>query len=140
MRYLTDHRLSFLHNIFSQAHRIKKRCFGGRFSHAYIMNYRPPNSVFKYGGICLCWLLTAPPLRMLCSEHQKPNVYHPIDNPNSRSDLYLLKNSECPFIQHDSVLKLNDLRTLSVNRILYKQKMGKWIFIQTNTKISKSLY
>lgn len=88
------------------------------------MNYRPPNSVFKYGGICLCWLLTATLLRMLCSEHQKPNVYHPIDNPNSRSDLYLLKNSECPFIQHDSVLKLNDLRTLSVNRILYKQKNG----------------
>lgn len=72
----------------------------------------------------MCWLLTATLLRMLCSEHQKPNVYHPIDNPNSRSDLYLLKNSECPFIQHDSVLKLNDLRTLSVNRILYKQKNG----------------
>ncbi len=50
-----------------------------------------------------------------------PDVYHPIDFPNSKSDLYLLKNSDFSFISHDSVLKLNDIRTLSVNRILYQQ-------------------
>jgi hypothetical protein len=33
----------------------------------------------------------------------------------------LLKSSEFSFIDHDSVLKLNDLRTVSVNRILYQQ-------------------
>ena len=49
------------------------------------------------------------------------DVYHPIDNPESKSDLYLLKQSEFPFIRHDSVLKLNDLRSGSVNRILYAQ-------------------
>jgi hypothetical protein len=35
--------------------------------------------------------------------------------------MYLLKNSEFPFISHDSVLKLNDIRTVSINRILYQQ-------------------
>lgn len=49
------------------------------------------------------------------------DVYHPVEFPNSKSDLYLLKNSEFPFIKHDSVLKLNDLRTVSINRILYQQ-------------------
>jgi len=48
------------------------------------------------------------------------DVYHPIDFPRSKSDLFLLKSSEFPFITHDSVLKLNDIRTVSVNRILYQ--------------------
>ena len=43
-------------------------------------------------------------------KHQ--DVYHPIDNNKSKSDLYLLKSSDYLFIQHDSVLKLNDIRTL----------------------------
>ncbi len=49
-----------------------------------------------------------------------PDAYHPIDSPDSRSDLFLLKNSDFSFISHDSVLKLNDIRTVSVNRILYQ--------------------
>ena len=49
------------------------------------------------------------------------DVYHPIDFPSSKSDLFLLKSSEFSFISHDSVLKLNDIRTVSVNRILYQQ-------------------
>lgn len=49
------------------------------------------------------------------------DVYHPIEFPDSKSDLYLMKESDFAFINHDSVLKLNDLRTISVNRILYKQ-------------------
>ena len=51
-----------------------------------------------------------------------PNVYHPIDSPESTSDTYLLKESEFSFIRHDSVLKLNDIRTVSVNRILYRHE------------------
>ena len=47
-------------------------------------------------------------------------VYHPVDNPNSKSDYYLLKKSEFSFINHDSVLKLNDIRTVSLKRVLYK--------------------
>ena len=50
-----------------------------------------------------------------------PDVYHPIDHPDSKSDMLLLKNSEFAFITHDSVLKLNDIRTASINRILYQQ-------------------
>ena len=49
-----------------------------------------------------------------------PDVYHPIDFPTSKSDMYLLKNGEFTCIKHDSVLKLNDIRTVSINRILYK--------------------
>lgn len=49
------------------------------------------------------------------------DVYHPVDFPNSKSDMYLLKSSDFSFISHDSVLKLNDIRTVSVNRILYQQ-------------------
>lgn len=48
------------------------------------------------------------------------DVYHPIDFPKSKSDLFLLKSKEFSFINHDSVLKLNDIRTVSVNRILYQ--------------------
>lgn len=50
-----------------------------------------------------------------------PDVYHPIDYPDSKSDMFLLKNNEFSFITHDSVLKLNDIRTVSINRILYRQ-------------------
>ena len=57
--------------------------------------------------------------------HKHPNVYHPVDNNTSKSDLYLLKKSDYSFIQHDSVLKLNDIRTVSINRILYHQNDGR---------------
>ena len=48
------------------------------------------------------------------------DVYHPVEHPTS--NLFLLKSSEFPFISHDSVLKLNDIRTVSVKRILYQHK------------------
>lgn len=50
-----------------------------------------------------------------------PDVYHPTDNPASKSDMFLLKANEFSFINHDSILKLNDIRTVSINRILYQQ-------------------
>ena len=50
-----------------------------------------------------------------------PDVFHPIDFPNSKSDLFLLKQNEFSFIQHDSVIKVGELRTISINRILYQQ-------------------
>jgi hypothetical protein len=52
-------------------------------------------------------------------EESHRNAYHPIDNPDKKQDFYLLKSSEFSFIKHDSVLKLSDLRTVSVNRKLY---------------------
>lgn len=53
--------------------------------------------------------------------HKHPDVYHPLDFPTSKSDMFLLKGSEFSFISHDSILKLNDIRTVSINRILYQQ-------------------
>lgn len=53
------------------------------------------------------------------------DVYHPLQNNESKSDLYLLKKEDYSFIQHDSVMKLNDIRTVSINRILYHQKDGR---------------
>jgi hypothetical protein len=46
-------------------------------------------------------------------------AYEPITNPNFNSDYYLLRASEFDFIKHDSVLKLNDMRSISINRKLY---------------------
>lgn len=62
----------------------------------------------------------------ICSYDPKKHtdVYHPVDFPSSKGDLYLLKSSEFAWINHDSVLKLNDIRTVSINRILY-QHTGK---------------
>lgn len=54
-----------------------------------------------------------------------PDVFHPIDSNHSKSDLFLLKSEEHAFIQHDSVMKLNDIRTISINRILYQQGNGR---------------
>ncbi|RHO18499.1 type II toxin-antitoxin system PemK/MazF family toxin [Amedibacterium intestinale] len=48
------------------------------------------------------------------------DAFHPKTNPESISHFYLLKASEYPFIKHDSVIKLNDLRSVSINRIQYK--------------------
>lgn len=56
------------------------------------------------------------------NHHKHMDVYHPVDYPDSKSNLFLLKSNEFSFISRDSVLKLNDLRTVSVNRILYQQK------------------
>ena len=53
--------------------------------------------------------------------HKHTDVYHPMDFPTSKGDVFLLKSSEFSFISHDSVLKLNDIRTVSLNRILYQQ-------------------
>ena len=49
------------------------------------------------------------------NQAKHPDVYHPVDFPDSRSDLFLLKNSDFSFISHDSVLKLNAIRTVSLS-------------------------
>ncbi len=54
--------------------------------------------------------------------HKHLDIYHSVDSSNSKSDMFLLKSNEFSFITHDSLLKLNDIRTVSVNRILYQQK------------------
>ena len=85
-------------------------------------NFQPEMSYEHRGlviGIRQKLLYVLPVFSYNPSKH--PDIYHPIDTPTSKSDLFLLKSSEFSFINHDSVLKLNDIRTVSVNRILYQQ-------------------
>ena len=52
------------------------------------------------------------------ASHKNPPL-HITDNPSGNGDFYLLKKSEFPFLRHDSVVKLNDIRTVSDARIKY---------------------
>ena len=70
---------------------------------------------------------------------KQSDVYHPADNNTSKSDLYLLKKADYSFIQHDSVMKLNDIRTVSINRILYHQKDGRIDINSSEYKVIEEL-
>ena len=85
-------------------------------------NYKPEMSYEHRGlviGVKQKLLYVLPIFSYDPAKH--PDVYHPTDNPASKSDMFLFKSSEFSFISHDSVLKLNDIRTVSINRILYQQ-------------------
>lgn len=84
-------------------------------------------------GIKQKLLYVLPIFSYIPSKHT--DVYHPVDYPTSKSDLFLLKSNEFSFILHDSVLKLNDIRTVSVKRILYQHK-GR---IDTSSEIYKKI-
>jgi signal peptidase I len=66
---------------------------------------------------------------------------HIIDNPNGKSNYYLMKKSEFSFLDHDSLIKLNDIRTVSSLRIKYSQSSridpntDTYKFIERNTFI-----
>lgn len=51
-----------------------------------------------------------------------PDIYN--SQTNCNGDLYLLSSAKYGFIKHDSVLKLNDIRTVSTKRIIYHQNNG----------------
>lgn len=53
-------------------------------------------------------------------EHRKAYKYN--TNDKGKFKLYFLDKKSYPFLEHDSVLKLDDLRTVSVKRIKYKHK------------------
>jgi len=99
---------------------------GDIFQFEFGKNYSPEMS-YEHRGLVIGVKNKLLYVLPICSydEMKHPDVFHPTDNSASKSDWYLLKASEYSFIQHDSVLKLNDLRTVSVNRILYHQKDGK---------------
>lgn len=83
-----------------------------------------PEMAYEHRGLViginkmLLYVLPIVSLKTQNQQHQK--AYHPKDNPTGKSDFFLLKGSDFEFIKHDSVLKLNDLRTVSVSRRLYK--------------------
>ena len=86
-------------------------------------NYKPEMSYEHRGlviGVKQKLLYVLPIFSYDPAKH--PDVFPPPTyNPSSKSDMFLLKTSEFSFINHDSVLKLNDIRTVSINRILYQQ-------------------
>lgn len=88
----------------------------------------PPEMSYEHRGLVIGLsgkLLYVLPIYSYNSKipgHQ--NAIHPTDNPNGRSNFFLLKESEFEFLTHDSVLKLNDLRSLSFSRIKYRQNSG----------------
>ncbi len=90
-------------------------------------NYVPEMS-YEHRGLVigqsrqLLYVLPIFSLNLSRTDHR--DAYHPIDNPSSKSDLFLLKVSEFSFLSHDSVLKLNDIRSVSTARIKYKQPGG----------------
>ena len=101
-------------------HRTVKK--GEIYQFEFGKNFQPEMSYEHRGlviGVKQKLLYVLPVFSYNPSKH--PDVYHPIDFPTSKSDMYLLKSSEFSFINHDSVLKLNEIRTVSVNRILYQQ-------------------
>lgn len=90
-------------------------------------NYIPEMSYEHRGlviGVSGKLLYVLPICSYNSSKKEHCNAYHPIDNPNSKSNYYLLKEQEFSFLRHDSVLKLNDIRTVSIARIKYKQDNG----------------
>lgn len=54
------------------------------------------------------------------SAHTK--AYNYKGNNSVKCKLYFLDKTSYPFLEHDSVLKLDDLRTVSIKRIKYKHK------------------
>lgn len=64
----------------------------------------------------------------ICSYDSKieahTKAYHPTRNPKSKGNYFLLLSEEFAFLKHDSVLKVNDIRTVSVRRIKYRQENG----------------
>lgn len=102
-------------------HRVVRK--GEIYQFEFGKNFQPEMSYEHRGlviGVKKKLLYVLPIFSYNATKHT--DVYHPIDFPNSKSDMYLLKSKDFSFISHDSVLKLNDIRTVSVNRILYPHK------------------
>lgn len=88
-------------------------------------NYVPEMSYEHRGlviGVSQKLLYVLPIYSFKASAHKIPPL-HIIDNPNGKSEFYLLKKSEFSFLRHDSVIKLNDIRTVSDARIKYSHNV-----------------
>ena len=104
--------------------KIKK---GSVYQFEFGKNYVPEMSYEHRGlviGVSGKLLYVLPICSYNPSKKEHTDAYHPVDNPKTKSNYYLLKQSEFSFLTHDSVLKLNDIRTVSIARIKYKQDNG----------------
>ncbi len=99
--------------------KIKK---GDIFQFEFGKNYIPEMSYEHRGlviGISGRLLYVLPIFSYQAAKFDNEPPCHISDNPESKSDYYLLKKAEFPALQHDSVIKLNDIRSISTLRIKY---------------------
>ncbi len=99
--------------------KIKK---GDIYQFEFGKNYVPEMS-YEHRGLVIGQsgrlIYVLPIFSYISSKFIKEMPCHIVDNPNGKSDYYLLKRSEFPFLNHDSIVKLNDIRTVSCLRIKY---------------------
>lgn len=103
---------------------LKGEIYQFEFGKNYVpeMSYEHRGLVIGVSGKLLLYVLPICSYNPQIPEHV--NAIHPVDNPQSTSNYFLLKGADYPFLTHDSVLKLNDLRSVSVSRIKYRQNDG----------------
>lgn len=86
-----------------------------------------PEMAYEHRGIVIGHSQKLLYVLPIYSYKPSPNSVPPLhikDNPSGKSDLYLLKVSEFNFLKHDSVVKLNDIRTVSKARIKYSHHVS----------------
>lgn len=69
-------------------------------------------------------LLYVLPIFTYRETNHKKDLYDPATSKGRQGNLYLIHACDYSFIKHDSVLKLNDLRSISIKRLLFKQPNG----------------
>lgn len=104
----------------STPHRKIKK--GSIFQFDFGKNYIPEMS-YEHRGIVIGMrnnLLYVLPIFTYQKRKHQGSLYDPIVNPEG--NLYLIHPTDHTFISHDSVIKLDDVRSISVSRIMYYQK------------------
>lgn len=85
-----------------------------------------PEMAYEHRGLVIGMssrlLYVLPIFTYNASNKEHKNASHYIDNPSGSNNYYLLKQSEFPFLKRNSIIKLNDIRTVSVARIKYSHK------------------
>ena len=94
-------------------------------------NYKPEMS-YEHRGLVIG--VTEKLIRVLpiYTYNEQKNVSEDIEN--YKKPLYLLKSCDYDFLKHDSVLKLNEVKIVSIKRILYFQGC-----IDKNSNLFKSI-
>lgn len=94
---------------------------GGIYQFEFGKNYKP-EMAYEHRGLIIGIskkLLYVLPIYTYKPDPKEEPPLHIQDNPHGNSIFYLLKKQEYTFLRHDSVIKLNDMRTVSRSRIKY---------------------
>lgn len=83
-------------------------------------NFKPEMS-YKHMGIIIRkfdkMYFVIPITTISLNNNLMATAYHPLDNPTGNDSYYKLKASDFSFLQHDSVLKISEVKGVSVKRI-----------------------